>query len=244
MRRLAIVLCGICMVSAALAARAANVTVAAREPDAERAAPVPAKLPPAWEFSEVLGAQPDLARGAITYETCGVCHGSDGGGQADGTVPRLAGQHYRVLVKQLVDFRNARRWDYRMEHFADRHHLPRPQDVADVAAYAAQLRPSGASAIGNGEALNGGASLYFQRCQSCHGSLGQGSNGKLVPRLAGQQYAYLVRQLHDAAEGRRPGLSASHGRLVRGFDKAQIDGIADYLSRSLDTAAGASASKP
>lgn len=196
------------------------------------------KVSAAWEFSEVLGQQPDLTQGAVTFETCSACHGKDGSGLTDGTVPRLAGQHYRVLVKQLVDFRNARRWDYRMEHFADRHHLPQPQDVANVAAYAAQLSPTSRSGIGpGGEGLGRGARVYIQRCQGCHGTLGQGDGGKLVPRLAGQQYAYLLRQLHDAAEGRRPTLTASHGRLVRALDKAQIEGVADYLSRSLDAAA-------
>lgn len=198
--------------------------------------PAAASPEAAREFTEVLGMTPDLVRGGASFDTCSACHGKDGGGLSDGTVPRLAGQHYRVLVKQLVDFRNARRWDYRMEHFADRHHLPTAQDVADVAGYAAALRPTGKSATGRGDQLARGARVYIQQCQSCHGTLGQGSDGRLMPRLAGQQYAYLVRQMHDAAEGRRPTLSATHGRLVRAFDKAQIEGVADYLSRSLDGA--------
>jgi cytochrome c553 len=194
--------------------------------------------PAALEFTKVLGVQPDLKRGAESFETCAACHGADGSGLTDGTVPRLAGQHYRVLVKQLVDFRHARRWDYRMEHFTDNHHLPQPEDVASVAAYAAQLKPAAMSGTGTGEQLAIGARTYFSQCQACHGTLGQGSDGRLVPRLAGQQYAYLVRQLHDAADGRRPNMSATHQRLMRGLDKAQIDGVSDYLSRSLDAASG------
>ena len=40
------------------------------------------------------------------------------------STPRIAGQHYSVLLKQLVDFRHGKRWDFRMEERADQHHLP------------------------------------------------------------------------------------------------------------------------
>lgn len=186
----------------------------------------------ASEFTETLGKRPDLLAGSRTFETCAACHGLGGEGLPDGTVPRLAGQHYRVLVKQLVDFRYARRWDYRMENFADRHHLPDSQAIANVAAYAAQLyAPLGG--VGDGKQLAVGARTYFAKCQACHGTLGQGSDARLVPRLSGQQYEYLVRQLHDTAEERRPNMSSAHQRLTQGMSKAEIDGVSDYLSRSL-----------
>jgi cytochrome c553 len=222
-------LAAVFVMAAVPAAAAVAPAVVARPAAASASPPLPAQ-----EFADVLGMKPDLVAGAALFETCSGCHGTQGGGLVDGTVPRLAGQHYRVLVKQLVDFRNARRWDYRMEHFADRHHLPEAQDVANVAAYASQLQLTTRSAIGRGDQLARGARIYLRQCQSCHGALGQGSDGKLAPRLAGQQYAYLVRQLHDAADERRPTLSATHGRLARALDKAQLDGLADYLSRSLD----------
>jgi cytochrome c553 len=57
----------------------------------------------------------------------------------DGGVPRIAGQHISVLAKQLADYRHDRRWDIRMEHFADRHHLVDAQAIADVTAYIHQL---------------------------------------------------------------------------------------------------------
>ncbi|MCS6947194.1 MAG: c-type cytochrome [Steroidobacteraceae bacterium] len=156
-------------------------------------------------------------------------------GVSGGTVPRLAGQHYRVLVKQIVDFRHGRRWDDRMEHFADRHHLPTAQSVADVAAYVAELRSAPAPAGGNGENLAVGARSYFDKCSRCHGAAGHGDNARLIPRLAGQHYLYLVRQLYDGAEGRRPNMSRAHRRLLLSLDKASIEGIADYLSRMVDT---------
>jgi cytochrome c553 len=131
-----------------------------------------------------------------------------------------------------------------MEHFADRHHLPQAQDVANVAAYAAQLQVAKPSGTGAGDQLARGARSYLRQCQRCHGPSGQGSDGKLIPRLTGQQYAYLLRQMHDAAEGRRPILTASHGRIVRALDKSQLEGISDYLSRALDKAPAVSSPTP
>jgi cytochrome c553 len=72
-----------------------------------------------------MSALAELDHGAQLFETCGACHGPDGGGTLDGQVPRSGCQHTSVLWKQLIDYRHDRRWDLRMEHFSDRHHLRR-----------------------------------------------------------------------------------------------------------------------
>lgn len=51
------------------------------------------------------------------------------------------------------------------------------------------------------------------------------------PRLAGQHYRYLLRQLEDTAQKRRPGMDASHVDMLRRLSPAQLQGVADYLSR-------------
>lgn len=184
------------------------------------------------EFRDAANRTPDPARGAQLYEaSCGACHGPAGGGVDDGSVPAIAGQHRRVLLKQLVDFRNRQRWDIRMEHFADREHLPGAQDLADLASHIAALPPQPSRAFGSGEYLRHGAFVYFESCERCHGSSGQGDAAGMVPRIAGQHVEYLVRQLHDTAEGRRPNMNAEHVRLVEDLDRQDILGVADYLSR-------------
>jgi cytochrome c553 len=184
------------------------------------------------EFRDAVSRTPDFERGAQLYrETCTACHGADGAGVADGSVPAIAGQHRRVLVKQLVDFRNRRRWDIRMEHFADRKHLPQAQDLADLAGHVNRLPAQPTRAFGGGEHLRQGASVYFSACESCHGPIGEGDDGELVPRLAGQHVDYLVRQMQDTADGRRPNMTETHAAIVRELDRQQILGVADYLSR-------------
>jgi cytochrome c553 len=185
------------------------------------------------EFIEGAQLEPDLAHGAVLFQTCAACHGPDGRGTPDGDVPAIAGQHGSVLLKQLTDFRHEQRWNERMQHFTDRHHLDGPQDLTDVAAYVAGLPrfPATAKGIGDGKALGAGASVYFQKCEQCHGPLGEGDLLRRRPRLAGQHYAYLVRQLQETASGQRPGMDRAHVDMLQEVSPAQLRGVADYLSR-------------
>jgi cytochrome c553 len=185
------------------------------------------------EFLAAARLTPNAERGAKLFETCAACHGPEGRGTADGTVPAIAGQHGSVLLKQLVDFRHEQRWDERMEHFTDRHHLPTAQDLTDVAAYASKLPrfPAMADTVGDGSFLHEGASVYFRVCEACHGPLGQGDVLRLRPRLAGQHYEYLLRQLAQTAAGYRPGMDPAHVARLRALTPEQIRGVADYLSR-------------
>ncbi len=184
------------------------------------------------EFLEAAKLTPNDEHGAKLFDTCAACHGPAGRGTPDGSVPAIAGQHGSVLLKQLVDFRHEQRWNERMEHFTDRHHLPTAQDLTDVAAYAARLpRFPSMAAIGDGSFLREGASVYFRKCEACHGPLGQGDVLRLRPRLAGQHYEYLLSQLAQTAQGYRPGMDPAHVARLRDLTPEQIRGVADYLSR-------------
>ena len=183
------------------------------------------------EYESVLRSRPDLLHGAQLFETCAACHGSNGTGLSDGTVPAIAAQRFRVLARALVDYRHDKRWDERMEHFTDDHHLSGAADVADVAAYISSLPATRSSGRGNGEYLVNGTRVYSRQCASCHGVTAEGDNQRGYPRLAGQHYVYLLRQLHDGVEGRRPGFPAEHVRLLQRLEPADFVGVADYLSR-------------
>jgi cytochrome c553 len=185
------------------------------------------------ELLEAARLTPDPANGKALFETCAACHQPDGLGTSDGSVPAIAGQHGSVLLKQLTDFRHDRRWDERMQHFSDRHHLPTAQDLTDVAAYASKLPRFGAraDAVGSGAYLKQGASVYFRVCEACHAPLGQGDVLRFRPRLAGQHYVYLLKQLTDTALGQRPGMDAEHVTRIRALSDDEKRGVADYLSR-------------
>jgi cbb3-type cytochrome c oxidase subunit III len=181
--------------------------------------------------TQPLMSHPDRANGERLFATCAACHGQDGSGRKDGSVPALAGQHWQVLTKLLLDFRYFRRWDSRMANTSASDHLRGPQEIADVIAYISSLPPRRAQSMGTGEHLKRGAQVYALRCASCHGREAQGNGPEGYPALAAQQYAYLARQIRDGREGTRPTFSTDHIRVLRELTPTDIDGVADYLAR-------------
>lgn len=183
------------------------------------------------EYADALKATPDAVNGEALFDHCASCHGADGGGETNGATPRIAGQHFRVLVKQLVDFRSGKRWDFLMEGAAEQHHLTGPQDIADVAAYVNGLTRPMARGIGSGEFVEEGSLIYSKQCASCHGAAAEGNAERAVPRLAGQHYGYLMRQMYDAVDGRRPALPRLHSQRIAPLDFEQVRAVSDYLAR-------------
>jgi len=194
-------------------------------------ADVPAISPSQQELEAVNHSTPNLDQGAEVFRTCAICHGPDAGGTLDGQVPRIAGQHTSVLRKQILDYRYDRRWDLLMESIAGRHDLPNAQTIADVTAYISRIDRDPQIGHGDGRLLQQGAASYAQLCRGCHGVAAQGDAAHTIPRLAGQHYEYLRRQIYDAVDGRRPNFSAAHIRLLARLDHDDIQAVADYLSR-------------
>ena len=59
-----------------------------------------------------------------------------------------------------------------------------------------------------------GAALYRSECAGCHGRAARGSSSRLIPSLAGQRRAYLIKQLAEFASNERT-TTAMHGVLAR-----------------------------
>ena len=191
---------------------------------------IEAASPARSEYQAALRATPDPDHGAELFARCASCHGAEGEGLADGSTPSIAGQHFRVIVKQLVDFRYGKRWDFRMEQRAN-NHLGAFQDIADVASHLSQLPRKSRSNDGGNVDLSQGASLYGERCASCHGARGEGDDDEAVPLLAGQHSAYLLRQMYDSVDRRRPTLADLNEKPIKSLDFEQLRAIAEHLSR-------------
>lgn len=183
------------------------------------------------EFSRIARLEAHAAQGRELYEACVSCHGRDGSGNATGYVPVIAEQHQRVIAKQLIDYRHADRWDPRMEAVSGRHNLPGAQDIANLAAYVSRLPRAQNQGHGDGGNVEAGKRIFARDCAGCHGLEAEGNGVLLVPRLAGQHYSYLLRQLHDTLEERRPNMPPPHQQLLGGLDADELTGIADHLSR-------------
>lgn len=185
------------------------------------------------EFRDAVALQPNLAHGKELFTVCAECHEDDGGGSADGTIPVIAGQHVSVVVKQLVDFRHDRRWHARMQTALKGHEFAGSQDLLDVAAYAESLKRPVPRALGSGDAAvqQEGRRIYYRDCEGCHGRLGEGDLRTVRPRLAGQNYPYLLRQFIETANRQRIGMDEEHVKRIGALSDAQRGAVADYLAR-------------
>jgi len=84
---------------------------------------------------------------------------------------------------------------------------------------------------GNDEILAKGASVYASACSSCHGNHGEGDAVEAVPMLAGQHPGYLLRQMYDAVDERRPTLARLHSERIKPLDFEQLHAVAEFLSQ-------------
>lgn len=212
----------------AIAARAADGQGGEGGPGGESGAS-DSRISPA--VREALALQANVESGARLYQSCAVCHGADGRGRADGTFPQLAGQHRQVLIKQLVDIREGRRANPIMAPFANA--LIDAQDLADVAAYIETLpvpEPA-APPEARPEQLETGRRLYERDCQGCHGSHAEGDGQRFVPRLAGQNPPYLLRQIRAIAAGRRGNAHPQMQRRISGYTDAQLQAVVAFVVR-------------
>jgi cytochrome c553 len=184
------------------------------------------------EFRAAVKLEPRPTHGAALFITCATCHRADGSGSVDGTIPVIAGQHVSVVVKQLVDFRHDRRWNERMQNASKVHELKTAQDLLDVAAYAESLkRPAPRPATVKVQGRDQGQVVYYRECEKCHGRLAQGDLRTVLPRLAGQHYEYLQRQLNDTAAGQRPGMDEAHVNMIGALSADDRAWVAYYLSQ-------------
>jgi len=172
----------------------------------------------------------NAAAGAIVFEVCEGCHRGAGTGRANGSYPRLAGQHATVLVKQLDDIRSGRRQNHRMQPFAAEEVIGR-QQVADVAAFLQAQTVTPDNGKGPGTDLARGESLYRQDCARCHGAGGEGRADAFVPRLSGQHYLYLLREARAIRDGQRGNSNPDMVEAIRAYDEAGLAAVSDYASR-------------
>ncbi len=183
------------------------------------------------EEDEALHLKPDLNNGKDVYEVCSACHQPEGWGLTDGTFPQLAGQHAKVIIKQLADIRALNRDNPTMYPFALPSQIGGPQSIADVAAYTAKLKMNPDPGHGDGKDIDLGKKLYADNCTKCHGADGAGDNDKFFPRIQGQHYAYLIRQYEWIKAGKRRNANPEMVQQIQKFSDRDTKAVLDYVSR-------------
>jgi cytochrome c553 len=180
------------------------------------------------------------ARGSIQAKLgyCKDCHGSSAQGYFGYfPIPRLAGQQTEYLENQLQAFIEHRRTNNVMFNVA---HSLTPSMVAALAANFRELNPApigGAPRqnVAEGKRIfeDGVPEANVAACAACHGPNATGVGE--IPRLAGQLYPYLIKELTNWGKERgqnptKPDTSAIMSPIAHSLTRAQVEAVSAYLS--------------
>ncbi|MCU7938567.1 MAG: c-type cytochrome [gamma proteobacterium symbiont of Bathyaustriella thionipta] len=184
------------------------------------------------EQDAALHLEPNLENGLDVYEVCSACHLPEGWGTKEGTFPQLAGQHRKVIIKQLADIRALNRDNPTMYPFALPESIGDEQAISDVSAYMEKLLMNPDNGKGPATAdLVKGKKLYVDNCVKCHGEIGEGDEDKYYPRISGQHYNYMLRQFEWIRDGKRRNANPDMVEQIKGFSQQDMVDVISYVAQ-------------
>jgi cytochrome c553 len=158
-------------------------------------------------------------------QVCAACHGVNGN-STNPMYPTLAGQNSRYIYLQLQDFQAGRRHDPQMDPIAATLTREEMQALADYFSKQEQAR-SGFKADAQKVAA-GGQKSKEALCSMCH--LGEFAGQNEIPRVAGQQYDYIKKQLSDFKARRRTNDAGNMTSVSATLSDADIENLAQYIA--------------
>jgi cytochrome c553 len=171
------------------------------------------------------GLAADAEAGRAKAQTCAACHGANGNATLPGT-PSLAAQPALHTFLQLVQFREKRRQDTVMSPFAEK---LSDRDMQDIGAYFAAQKPAPSAFQADAARAEAGRQLSgAHHCGSCHMPDMSGQNQ--IPRLAGQDFQYLVKQLRGLKNGSRRDIDGTMASAAQALNDQDIENLAHYLA--------------
>ena len=166
----------------------------------------------------------DIEAGKTKAEVCASCHGADGNAVLP-IYPNLAGQNWRYIYMQLKDFKEGRRYNNTMSPLAGS--LSR-EDMINVANYFATL-PAKPNPFVPDEAKVklGKAKADETLCSMCH--LGEFKGQNEIPRVAGQQYNYVMEQLRNFKSRNRTNDAGNMTSVAQTLSEEDMVNLAHYI---------------
>jgi len=171
------------------------------------------------------GSAADIEAGKKKSEACIACHGA-GGNSAVPMFPVLAGQNARYLYLQLRDYKSGARENAMMSPMAA---SLSKEDMQDLAAYFADQKPVAIAFKADPER----AKLGFVKsqevlCAMCH--LGGMKGQNEIPRLSGQHYDYIFKQLMDFKTRARHNDAGNMTAVAKTLSDEDIVNLSHYIS--------------
>ncbi|MDP3540448.1 MAG: c-type cytochrome [Azonexus sp.] len=174
----------------------------------------------------------DLARAEeIVSGRCFLCHGLEGE-SASPIFPRLAGQHWEYVAKQLGEFKSGKRKSDTMK--------PQSEELtsAEMKALGVFFESKKASArpVKDAELMAVGKYVFnrgnqfsgLPACASCHGTKGLGT--PQLPRLAGQHPRYTEDQLKQFNSRERNNDNAVMHTVASKLTELERNAVAEYIA--------------
>lgn len=182
------------------------------------------------------GAAVPPAQAAATAEAeaeavaaCVDCHGTASGEPVTPETPALAGLTELYALYQLVYFRSGQRKNEIMSELVRE---MSDDDLRALAAWVGSLplpEPRGGP-VDRALHDRGAALVRSHGCGSCHEP--DLSGREHLPRLAGQQEAYLLAALRDYKAGRRVGLQAAMAEVLSPMTDDDLVAMAHFMANA------------
>ena len=175
-------------------------------------------------FTTAASAQTADAGMPAKAATCVGCHGP-GGASTQAMFPILAGQTARYIYLQLRDYQENRRTDPMMSPMVAG--LTR-DEMRELGEYFAKQKPPGQPfKVDPEKARLGKVKADETLCTMCHLGGLRGQNE--VPRVAGQHYDYIVKQLTDFKARKRTNDAGSMTSVANTLSDKDIENLAHYI---------------
>ena len=169
-------------------------------------------------------AVPSLAAMPAKAALCMACHGPQGNPVLP-AMPALAGQTARYLYLQLRDFQEGRRSNEQMSPMAKDLSRDEMRELGNW--FAAQKPAPQAFQPDNAKAQLGKAKADETLCTMCH--LGGFAGQNEIPRVAGQPFEYVLKQLRDFKARNRTNDAGSMTSISATLSDTDIENLAHYL---------------
>jgi cytochrome c553 len=170
----------------------------------------------------------------MASDVCEKCHGPRGT-SASSLFPRLAGQTMAYLDTQLKSFRDKSRADsHASAYMWGIAGALSDHQIGELAAFYSALPAAIGIPVDDKSLVKAGKAIYEEgvasrdvpSCVGCHGEKAEGTEA--FPRLAGQHYQYLVRQLQAFRGLQRE--NAIMDENAKSLSDDDIVAVASYLS--------------
>ncbi|HEX7329578.1 MAG TPA: c-type cytochrome [Casimicrobiaceae bacterium] len=164
------------------------------------------------------GAPPQVA-------VCAACHTATGN-STNPMYPILAGQTARYIYLQLKDFKAGRRHDPSMDPIVA---ALSPDELLPLAEWFSKQKPTPNGFKPDPAKVDAGRKKAdADLCSMCH--LGNFSGQNEIPRVAGQHYAYIKKQLEDFRAKRRTNDGGNMTSVSATLTDADIENLAQYVA--------------